>query len=284
MDFEVTADVIPLVNGLVTGLTPYANAQDVDLKFISDEQQLLVSYNPQKILSEITVLLSRIITFTPQKHRVTVKIHCSSNDVSCFTISIENTGVDLSKLGELISAISYGLHIKKKSKGTCYHIDIPFGQSLLKASQPSSHDFLPIQYPMYYATIHKRLTHHFDNVENIENMVAAKSQKEGIFLKKVNAVIHSNLDNSNFSIDHLAKSMALSRTQLFRKVKKLTQMSPAHYVRFTRLQEAKKILQTTKEERTVSEVCYSVGFLNLSHFTRSFKAQFGMNPSSLRKQ
>ncbi|MEO1545916.1 MAG: hypothetical protein AAFU74_04160, partial [Bacteroidota bacterium] len=99
MGFEVTADVIPLVNGLVTGLTPYAKAQNVDLKFLSPEQQLFVSHNPQKILSEITVLLSRIITFTPQEHHVTVKIHCSSNIANCFTISIENTGVDLSKLG-----------------------------------------------------------------------------------------------------------------------------------------------------------------------------------------
>ncbi|MEL7269235.1 MAG: AraC family transcriptional regulator [Bacteroidota bacterium] len=284
MDFEVTADVIPLVNGLVTGLTPYAKAQDVDLKFLSPEQQLFVSYNPKKILSEITVLLSRIITFTPQEHHVTVKIYNSSNDSSCSTISIENTGVDLSKLGELISAISYGLRIEKKPNGTCYHIEVPSGQSLLKSPQSSSHDFLPTQYPMYYTTIHKRLTNYFDNVENIESMVAAKSQTEGIFLKKVNAVIRSNLHNSNFSIDHLAGAMALSRTQLFRKVKKLTQMSPTQYVRFTRLQEAKKLLQTTQDERTVSEICYSVGFLNLSHFTRSFKAQFGMNPSSLRKQ
>ncbi|MEL6974008.1 MAG: AraC family transcriptional regulator [Bacteroidota bacterium] len=284
MDFDVTADVLPLVKGLVTGLTPYAKAQDVDLKFFSCIKKLFVSYNPQKILSEITVLLSRVITFTPQNHQVMVKIGYESNQTSCFTISIENTGVDLSKLGELISAISYGLRIERKSKGTCYHIDIPYGKSILKSTHQSSHDFLPIQYPMYYATIHKRLTHHFDNVENIETMVSAKSQKEGVFLKKVNAVIHSNLHDSDFSIDHLARAMALSRTQLFRKVKKLTQMSPTHYVRFTRLQEAKKLLQTAHDERTVSEICYSVGFLNLSHFTRSFKAQFGMNPSSLRKQ
>ena len=55
MDFNVQADLIPLFQGLVTGLKPYAQAQDVVLDFHSDSKELYAYYNPQKVLSEITV-------------------------------------------------------------------------------------------------------------------------------------------------------------------------------------------------------------------------------------
>lgn len=143
-------------------------------------------------------------------------------------------------------------------------------------------DKLKIQFPPYYKEISKRLMSYFDNVENLEKYAHEKGHSEGAFLKKANKIIKSNLENHNFKVDEFASRMALSRTQLFRKIKSLTKMSPSGYILFFRLQIAKELLQSNEEDLNVTEVSYRVGFISRSHFTRSFQKQFGFNPSDCR--
>mgnify|MGYP005826826155 CR=1 FL=1 len=98
MSFNINADLVPLFHGLVTGLKPFAIAQEVDLSFNAKVERLYATYNPEQALSEITVLLSRVITFTPQMYAVKVSMgRCTANTDQCI-LAIENTGVDLSKL------------------------------------------------------------------------------------------------------------------------------------------------------------------------------------------
>ncbi|UJH66523.1 helix-turn-helix domain-containing protein [Allomuricauda sp. SCSIO 65647] len=281
MDFEIKADLIPLFRGLVTGLVPYAQAQDVELRFQPKVDTLYASYNPQKVLSEITVLLSRVITFTPQSYQIKVSIGSGDAGNDKCMLVIENTGVNLSKLGEIIASVSSGLSIEELPKGTRFVVEIPIAEEKMGIYLNGKDNLLPKQYPQYFSTIHKRLTNYFDNTAKIQEAAEAKGSEYGVFMKKVNAVINANIDNCDFSVDGLADAMALSRAQLFRKVKQLTQMSPSAYIKFTRLEEAKHLLQSKKVDFNVTEVSYAVGFSNVSHFTRSFKKQFGMNPSSL---
>ena len=129
MDFDVQADLIPLFRGLVTGLKPYAEAQDVGLEFRADAKELNAYYNPQKVLSEITVLLSRVITFTPQGFQIDVSLVQSLESGNKCFLQVENTGVNLSKLGEIISSVSHGLSIEELPKGTRFKIEIPVAQN-----------------------------------------------------------------------------------------------------------------------------------------------------------
>jgi predicted ester cyclase len=70
--------------------------------------------------------------------------------------------------------------------------------------------------------------------------------------------------------------MALSRSQLYRRLKLLIRQSPVHYIRFIRLQKAKQLLAQT--ELSVGEVAFEVGFVNQSHFSKTFKSAFGLSP------
>jgi len=284
MDFNVQADLIPLFRGLVTGLTPYAQAQDVELEFSTEVQTMNASYNPQHVLSEITVLLSRVITFTPQSFKVMVRVaNCKTSQDRCF-LTVENTGVNLSKLGEILASVKNGLEVEGKKQGTLFTISVPtnFGITRLQNVQQDG-SLLPKKYPNYYSAVVQRLTSHFSNTENMEKAAEHRSASEGVFLKKVNAVICANLSNSEFKVDTLANAMALSRTQLFRKIKVLTQKSPQQYLRFVRLENAKRLLQSKERDLNVSEVCYEVGFISKSHFTRSFQKEFGFSPSEFVK-
>ena len=101
------------------------------------------------------------------------------------------------------------------------------------------------------------------------------------FLQKVVSVIKSNLDNEQFSVENLAGQVGFSRAQLHRKIKALTNKSANQLIVEIRLNEARRMLE--KKLGSVSEIAYSVGYSNLSYFTKSFKEKFGLLPSKIQK-
>lgn len=283
MSFRVQADIVSLFKGLVTGLTPFASAQEVDLVFSATASKLCFYYNPSDIVPDFSKMLCCIITFTPQSYKVTVTLEAAENQESTLILSITNTGVNLSKVGEISNMFNGNLTVENlKEKGTRFTIEIAAQSHPEGLKNSNIGHFLPKQYPAYYKVINKRLTTHFANLGNLEVSAMNKSPKEGVFLKKINAIITSHLQDNTFNVDKLAAAVALSRTQLFRKIKYLTKMAPGRYILFFRLQRAKRLLQSRDKDLNVSDVCYAVGFVSKSHFSRSFQKQFGFNPSKCK--
>ncbi|MDO6472332.1 two-component regulator propeller domain-containing protein [Maribacter sp. 1_MG-2023] len=101
------------------------------------------------------------------------------------------------------------------------------------------------------------------------------------FLKLIIKVIHENLDNTDFGLSQLAKEMHLSESQIYRKLKAITDKSTAVFIRSIRLQKAKELIETTN--KTISEIAYEVGFNDPSWFSRAFKDEFGFSPSDINK-
>lgn len=101
------------------------------------------------------------------------------------------------------------------------------------------------------------------------------------FLKKIIKLIHKDIGNSNFGSEDLAKSLLVSESQVYRKIKAITGKSTAVYIRSIRLQHAKELL--INSDKTVSEVAFDVGFNDPSWFSRAFKKEFGYSPTSAPK-
>lgn len=99
------------------------------------------------------------------------------------------------------------------------------------------------------------------------------------FLQKVFKTIDEHIDDTLFTVEGLSKSLGFSRSQLHRKLKALLNKSPNQLISEVRLNTAFKMLQNMTGN--VSEVAYSVGFSNLSYFSRSFRQKFGMAPSEV---
>jgi signal transduction histidine kinase/DNA-binding response OmpR family regulator len=97
------------------------------------------------------------------------------------------------------------------------------------------------------------------------------------FLARVTAAVEQNLAESAFDVDQLSRDVALSRTQLQRKLRALTGQAPAEYIRLARLQRAMELLQAGAG--SVSEVGYEVGFSSPAHFSTVFSRHFGFPPS-----
>ena len=101
-----------------------------------------------------------------------------------------------------------------------------------------------------------------------------------IFITRFKEVVEARLDDSDVSVEDLAADMNLSRVQLYRKVKSITDASPVELLRTARLKKAYQMLLTT--DKSVSEVAYAVGFTSPSYFTKCFKDEYGKVPGELR--
>ena len=104
---------------------------------------------------------------------------------------------------------------------------------------------------------------------------------EVTFLQQLHTTIHEHLDEEDFDVPRLCRAMGMSRTQLHRKIKALTDQSTTEYVRNTRLQEARRLLETT--DLSVSEVAYQTGFKHPNNFSTVYKKRFGYSPGGIHK-
>ena len=98
-------------------------------------------------------------------------------------------------------------------------------------------------------------------------------------LEDLKAYISDHIDESELSVNEIAKQMGMGRNRFQKEVKELSGLTPVEFVRSYRLNEARLMLKD--KSRNVSEVAYAVGFSNLSYFTRSFKQEFGILPSEV---
>jgi len=92
--------------------------------------------------------------------------------------------------------------------------------------------------------------------------------------------IRDNL-SQDFSVESLADKACMSKSHFFKCFKNTFGVSPIEYVNAERIKQAKKLLLDRR--KTLSEVCFQVGFNNLSYFIRQFKRQEQMTPTQFRK-
>lgn len=100
------------------------------------------------------------------------------------------------------------------------------------------------------------------------------------FVGKFRAIVEKEIENSELSVEDIGKEMGMSRVQLYRKMKSLTNYSPNELIRITRLKKAYSMLSAL--DITVSEVAYKVGFSSPSYFAKCYKDYFGESPASHR--
>jgi signal transduction histidine kinase/ligand-binding sensor domain-containing protein/DNA-binding response OmpR family regulator len=100
-------------------------------------------------------------------------------------------------------------------------------------------------------------------------------------LSQIKTVIEKHIDDSGFSVDHLAHAVLMSRVQLYRKLKALTGQSPGQIIRTFRLKRAVQLLES--KQYNVTDVMYMVGYNDLKSFREQFKKEFGVSPSGYEK-
>ena len=97
------------------------------------------------------------------------------------------------------------------------------------------------------------------------------------FYNRFMAVVEAEIGNAEITVEDFADRLGMSRVQMYRKIKALTNYSPTEILRNVRLKRAAVLLKTT--EATVSEICYKVGFATPSYFTKCYREYYGESPS-----
>ncbi len=127
----------------------------------------------------------------------------------------------------------------------------------------------------------KKLRERFTNNLNLEPKDIAVSSADERFLNGVMEIIEENISNSEFEVRQLQEEILMSRMQLFRKIKALTNQTPGEFIRTIRLKRAASLID--KNFGNIAQITYEVGFNNPSYFAKCFKELFGKLPSEYMK-
>lgn len=101
------------------------------------------------------------------------------------------------------------------------------------------------------------------------------------FLKQITDLIYKEIDNTQNIIDTISGKACLSSSQLNRKIKAATGMTTSNYILKVRLNKARQVL--TRSRKPIGEIAMDCGFNDFAYFSRSFKKEFGMTPTSFQR-
>jgi len=125
------------------------------------------------------------------------------------------------------------------------------------------------------------LSSHIGNASQIklinESTGKKNSKLDELFIEKVSSIVAKHMSDPEMSVEMLSTEMAMSRVQLHRKLKSLTDHSPSDLIRDIRMLKAAELLK--ERELNVTQVSYEIGISSLSNFAKTFKEKFGVNPS-----
>ncbi|WP_222862334.1 hybrid sensor histidine kinase/response regulator transcription factor [Bacteroides pyogenes] len=106
------------------------------------------------------------------------------------------------------------------------------------------------------------------------------AETEQSFINKFQEYVENNITDPDLNIVEVAQYMGLSRSQLYRKMKSITEHSPNEFVRILRLKYAARMITSGTQ---IAEIAYKSGFSSASYFTKCFKEFYKVSPTEFMK-
>jgi len=128
-----------------------------------------------------------------------------------------------------------------------------------------------------------------DECEKVNEEVRSESVKSEMndfdrhFLERLKKTVTEEMEHGNVEVERIASLMAMSHTQLRRKISAVTGISAARYISLLRIEEAKELLKQYPKV-TITEVAYRTGFADNAHFTKVFHRFTDMTPMQFVKE
>jgi len=269
METLFEADIVAFTKNILLALTPIAAGKNIALDFLSNKKKIQAFFSPAGLANELIEKICSLFQSDSTNQKIVLSVEIINKGACIITIKIENdlqhraTTLPPATTGERKYVIEIALTSKQSEV-----ITEPENLPLKKTSQTL---------PEFYFEIKKRLHSHFSKAENLVAVLSNHNPKEAAFLKKINALIIANLDNTQFDANHLSIEMNMSRTQLYRRLKPIIRQSTGSYIQTIKLQKAKELFETT--DLRINEVSYKTGFESASHFTKAFTKLYGLKPS-----
>ena len=122
--------------------------------------------------------------------------------------------------------------------------------------------------------------HQFAVGTNVDPKKIGVNPEEEALVAKLLKAIEAHITDEDYGVEQLASDVALSRTNLYGKLRNMLGISPADFIRNVRLKRAAELLTTTK--LSIAEISERVGFNSPRIFSSNFKKMFGVLPSNYR--
>jgi signal transduction histidine kinase/ligand-binding sensor domain-containing protein/DNA-binding response OmpR family regulator len=237
-----------------------------------------------------------LCNFLERNLKVEYSVHKASNGKEAMEL-LENENIDII-ISDIVMPEVDGLELVQKTRENKQYSHLPI--ILLSArtnvetkiegldvgadsyiEKPFSVDYLKAQIHSLIRN-RERLLEKFANSPFVPYGSIANNKKDEEFLNELNDEIEHNMTNADYSINHLANAMSMSRSNLQRKIKGISGMTPNDYIRVYKLKKAARLI--IENEYRINEICYLVGFNNASYFSKCFHKQFGKLPSEFQRE
>lgn len=126
------------------------------------------------------------------------------------------------------------------------------------------------------------LKKYFFNEVTLQNNNEKVSEEYSQFLKQCMEIIERHLQDEDFNVKAFVKEMAMSHSNVFRKVKSVSGVSISEFIRYIRLKKAAELM--IESDVQIKEVAFRVGMQDLRYFREQFSKLFGLNPSNYIKK
>jgi len=102
------------------------------------------------------------------------------------------------------------------------------------------------------------------------------------FIEKSRKIIIQNIENESFTVEDLSRELAMSKTLVYLKHKKLLNISAKEFMQILRFRQAIEYMITT--DYNMSEIANKVGFSDPNYFSRAFRKVYQTSPTRYREQ
>jgi DNA-binding response OmpR family regulator len=159
------------------------------------------------------------------------------------------------------------------------------GESKIEGLETGADDYLTKPFEEYELLVRiknliegrRKLRERFSREVTLQPASIPMTSMDEKLLQHVMKIMEAHMSDSNFGVEAFGREAGMSRTQLHRKLKALTDQSPGDFIRIMRLKRAGELLNN--QVGSIAEVAFMVGFNDPSYFTKCFQKQFGRTPS-----
>ncbi len=97
------------------------------------------------------------------------------------------------------------------------------------------------------------------------------------WLQEAIARVEAHMSDDDYSVEHLARDLCMSRMTLYRRIQSSTGQKPSEFIRTIRLRRAAGLLREGR--LSITEISYDTGFSSVSYFSRCFRTMYGVPPT-----
>lgn len=291
-----TLDVNLLLSNSLQALQPIAAQRQINMRFEITTPSFFVEVPMDEVLAPVLGLVLKLLYILPEGHALTIATlqrQDLESDGQFLRIEIKSKRLFFNpnlifkpdnnrfKVTANVNE-SPTIYVEWPISGNAEPVESAAalsGQQQLDISNQNNDHILNSDF--YHNKVVSRFEEFGKSTFVQDKLKATKSRGNTDFLDNVITCITKNVNSPDFDSSSLERSLGISKTQLFRKLKQLTGYSAANYIRHVRLLKAAELLETT--ELPIREVAERVGFNELSYFSNCFLSEFKTSATEWRK-